>query len=124
VNGDAMTTKPDVAALVRELRATLDHIGDALVNGALDVLITTESRLSGIVGGFTQVLMDGVPTPPPASELEAALNGLRRCQRLGQSFADVGSSWFAAGDPNGYSRSGRSQAGLPPKVRAAIDTRA
>lgn len=120
-----MTTKPDVATLVRELRATLDQIGDALVNGAFDDLVTTESRLSGIVGGFNQVLADGVPTTaPPFSELEAALAGLRRCQRLGQSFEEAGTSWFTAGDPNGYTRSGRSGAGQPQMVRATIDTRA
>ena len=38
-NGEELITKPDVAALVRELRATLDQIGDALVNGSFDDLI-------------------------------------------------------------------------------------
>jgi hypothetical protein len=124
VTSEAMTHKPDVATLVRELRATLDQIGDALVNGAFDDLIATESRLAGIVGGFSQVLEDGGRATAAPSELDAALIALRRCQRLGESFADVGTSWFAAGDPNGYTRSGRSQAGLPPRVRPTIETRA
>ena len=55
--------KPDVAALVRELRATLDQIGDALVNGSFDDLIATESRLAGMAGTFSQAMSAGVLSP-------------------------------------------------------------
>ena len=49
---EEIPVKPDVAALVRELRATLDQIGDALVNGSFDDLIATESRLAGRTATF------------------------------------------------------------------------
>lgn len=120
-----MTTKSDVDALVRELRATLDLIGDALVNGTFDDLIATESRLAGIAGGFSQVLGDPAPMATAApSELDAALAALRRCQRLGSSFTEVGTSWLGVGDAAAYTRSGRSPAPQARSPRATIDMRA
>lgn len=122
--------RPDVAALVRELRATLDQIGDALVNGSLDDLIATESRLAGIAGtfgsgGFSQMMSDSAlsPTVPP-SELDAALAALRRCQRLGDSFNEVGASWFEVGSGRAYTRTGRSPVSTTlPGRTATFDTR-
>lgn len=120
---DEDLNKPDVASLVRELRATLDQIGDALVSGAFDDLIATESRLAGIAGGFSLVLGAGQVPPTPPSELDAALTALRRCQRLGSSFSEVGTSWIGAGDANAYTRSGRAPASTLFVGRTAIDTR-
>jgi hypothetical protein len=109
-----MTSKPDVATLVQELRATLDHIGDALVNGSFDDLIATESRLAGIVSGFNTTLVHGNSPLPPVSrsELDDALSALRRCQKLGATFSDLGAAWMAVGHPRAgaYDRSGRTQA--------------
>jgi hypothetical protein len=111
-----MTPKADVASLVQELRATLDQIGDALVNGSFDDLIATESRLAGIVSGFNIALArTAAPVPvmvPPASELEDAMCALRRCQKLGASFSELGTAWMAVGHPRagGYDRSGRASA--------------
>ena len=104
-----MTAKPDVATLVRELRATLDHIGDALVNGRYDDLITTESRLAGVVSGIAVALADGTNQRPASSELDTALTALRRCQRLGATFTELGGAWLAAGNPHAsaYDRAGR-----------------
>ena len=114
-----MTAKPDVASLVRELRATLDHIGDALVTGRYDDLITTESRLAGVVSGFAVAFSsspaaaaDGQGQRPLASELNDALTALRRCQKLGDTFTDLGESWLNVGVTHpyagAYDRSGRS----------------
>jgi hypothetical protein len=105
-----MTAKPDVATLVRELRATLDHIGDALVSGRYDDLITTESRLAGVVSGFAVAFANGHVQRPLASELDDALTALRRCQKLGTTFTDLGDAWLNAGLPRAgaYDRSGRS----------------
>ena len=113
-----MTAKPDVASLVRELRATLDHIGDALVSGRYDDLITTESRLAGVVSGFavafapSNASADGQLQRPLASELNDALTALRRCQKLGDTFTDLGESWLNVGVTHpyagAYDRSGRS----------------
>ena len=113
-----MTAKPDVASLVRELRATLDHIGDALVTGRYDDLITTESRLAGVVSGFavafspSNASADGQLQRPLASELNDALTALRRCQKLGDTFTDLGESWLNVGVTHpyagAYDRSGRS----------------
>ncbi len=107
-----MTAKPDVATLVRELRATLDHIGDALVNGRYDGLITTESRLAGVVSGFAVAFADGTIQRPASSELDDALTALRRCQRLGATFSELGGAWLTAGNPHAgaYDRSGRAHA--------------
>ena len=116
-----MTAKPDVATLVRELRATLDHIGDALVNGRYDDLITTESRLAGVVSGFTTLsgqsggtfaagLAMGTTIPrPPVAELDEALTALRRCQRLGANLNELSAPWLAVGHPasGAYDRSGQ-----------------
>ncbi len=111
-----MAAKPDVTTLVLELRAMLDHIGDALVNGSFDELIATESRLAGIVGGFSHVIGEsGLPATAP-SEVDEALAALRRCQRLGASFTDMRTSW--AGASGSYDRAGRSQgpAGAPQTI--------
>jgi hypothetical protein len=109
-----MTAKPDVATLVQELRATLDHIGDALVNGSFDDLIATESRLAGIVSGFNAALIHETSAVPLASpsELDHALSALRRCQKLGGTFTELGAAWMAVGHPRAgaYDRSGRAQA--------------
>jgi hypothetical protein len=122
--------RPDVAALVRELRATLDQIGDALVNGSFDDLIATESRLAGIAGtfgagGFGQAVNESVLSPAVLpSEVDAALTALRRCQRLGDSFNEVGTSWFEVSGGQAYSRTGRSPAGTTLVGRTAtFDTR-
>lgn len=111
-----MDTKPDVTTLVIELRATLDHISEALVNGSFDELIATESRLAGIVGGFGQVLgEDARPSSAPASELDAALAALRRCQRLGANFGDMRTTWTNLG--GSYDRIGRSDGhAVPPQT--------
>jgi hypothetical protein len=107
-----MTAKPDVASLVRELRATLDHIGDALVSGRYDDLITTESRLAGVVSGLAVASADGPVERPLTSELDDALTALRRCQKLGDTFTDLGESWLNVGVTHpyagAYDRSGRS----------------
>jgi len=106
--GEEIPLKPDVAALVRELRATLDQIGDALVNGSFDDLIDTESRLAGMAGTFSQAMSEGVLSPVvPPSEVDAALSALRRCQRLGDSFHEAGASWFEMGSGQAYTRAGR-----------------
>jgi hypothetical protein len=122
-----MSTKPDVTTLVLELRATLDHIGDALINGAFDELIATESRLAGIVGGFGQVLGDGAPTISAPSELDGALDALRRCQRLGAVFTEMRTNEMRTAWPNtaagSYDRAGRSQAGVVPPP-TSLKTRA
>jgi hypothetical protein len=125
--------KPDVAALVRELRATLDQIGDALVNGSLDDLIATESRLAGIAGAFgagggfahaMTVSADALSPVVPPSEVDAALSALRRCQRLGDSFNEVGASWFEVGSGQAYTRAGRSPVSTTFTGRTAtFDTR-
>jgi hypothetical protein len=136
--------KPDVAALVRELRATLDQIGDALINGSLDDLIATESRLAGIAStfgtgtfgagtfggafgadGFGQTMSANALSPAvPPSELDAALSALRRCQRLGDSFNEVGASWFEVGGGQAYTRAGRSPVSTTFTGRTAtFDTR-
>jgi hypothetical protein len=124
------TLKPDVAALVRELRATLDQIGDALVNGSLDDLIATESRLAGIAGtfgagGFAAAMSASALSPAvPPSEVDAALSALRRCQRLGDSFNEVGASWFEVGGGQAYTRAGRSPVSTTFTGRTAtFDTR-
>jgi hypothetical protein len=128
--GQAIPMKPDVAALVRELRATLDQIGDALVNGSLDDLIATESRLAGLAGSFGpgglgHAAIGGALSPAvPPSELDAALTALRRCQRLGDSFSEVGTSWFEVGSGQAYTRTGRSPVSTTLAGRTAIfDTR-
>jgi hypothetical protein len=122
--------KPDVAALVRELRATLDQIGDALVNGSFDDLIATESRLAGIAGtfgagGFGPAMTDSALSPAVSpSEVDAALAALRRCQRLGDSFNEVGASWFEVGSGQAYTRTGRSPVSTTLAGRTAtFDTR-
>ena len=129
-SGEEFPIKPDVAALVRELRATLDQIGDALVNGSLDDLIATESRLAGIAGtfgagGFGQAMSAGALSPAvPPSEVDAALTALRRCQRLGDSFNEVGASWFELGSGQAYTRTGRSPVSTTFTGRTAtFDTR-
>jgi hypothetical protein len=129
-----MTAKPDVATLVRELRATLDHIGDALVNGRYDDLITTESRLAGVISGFAVAFADGPQGPafrqrPMASELDDALTALRRCQKLGNTFDELRSGWLAAGYTHShaaaYDRSGRSHTGTPAQASTTtLETRA
>jgi hypothetical protein len=109
-----MTAKPDVAALVRELRATLDHIGDALVNGRYDDLITTESRLAGVVSGLAVTFTAAGPSVgsaiprPPVAELDEALIALRRCQRLGANLTELSMPWLVAGNPasGAYDRTG------------------
>ena len=128
--GEESPVKPDVAALVRELRATLDQIGDALVNGSFDDLIATESRLAGIAGtfgarSFGQAINEGVLSPAvPPSEVDAALTALRRCQRLGDSFNEVGASWFEVGSGQAYTRAGRSPVSTTFTGRTAtFDTR-
>ena len=122
-----MSTKPDVTTLVLELRATLDHIGDALVNGAFDDLIATESRLAGIVGGFGLVLGDGASATAAPSELDEALKALRRCQRLGANFTELRASELHTVWPNAaagsYDRAGRSHAGVMPPP-TSLKTRA
>ena len=121
--------KPDVAALVRELRATLDQIGDALVNGSLDDLIATESRLAGIAGllgpGFGPAIHEGLISPAvQPSEVDAALTALRRCQRLGNSFNEVGASWFEVGGGQAYTRAGRTPVSTTlPGRTVTFDTR-
>jgi len=122
--------KPDVAALVRELRATLDQIGDALVNGSLDDLIATESRLAGIAGtfgsgGFGQAMSaNAISAAVPPSEVDAALSALRRCQRLGDSFNEVGASWFEVGGGQAYTRAGRTPVSTTlPGRTVTFDTR-
>jgi hypothetical protein len=107
-----MTATPDVATLVRELRATLDHIGDALVTGRYDDLITTESRLAGVVSGFAIAFAEGTAPRVVASELDDALIALRRCQKLGTTFTELGLPWLAAGAPhaNAYDRAGHTRA--------------
>jgi hypothetical protein len=118
-----MTPKADVATLVQELRATLDQIGDALVNGSFDDLIATESRLAGIVSGFNTTLVPGANTTLQSpSELEDALSALRRCQKLGASFNELGAAWMAVGHPRAgaYDRSGRASA----QASCTIHTRA
>ena len=129
-SGEEGPLKPDVAALVRELRATLDQIGDALVNGSLDDLIATESRLAGIAGFFGpgtlgQAMSAGALSPVlPPSEVDAALSALRRCQRLGDSFNEVGASWFEVGSGQAYTRAGRSPVSTTFTGRTAtFDTR-
>ena len=129
-SGQTIPVKPDVAALVRELRATLDQIGDALVNGSLDDLIATESRLAGIAGllgpgVFGQAMSAGALSPVvPPSEVDAALSALRRCQRLGDSFNEVGASWFEVGSGQAYTRAGRSPVSTTFTGRTAtFDTR-
>jgi hypothetical protein len=124
-SGEEFPLKPDVAALVRELRATLDQIGDALVNGSFDDLIATESRLAGIAGGFDQAMSVGALSPAVApSEVDAALTALRRCQRLGDSFNEVGASWFELGSGQAYSRAGRTPVSTTFTGRTAtFDTR-
>jgi hypothetical protein len=106
-----MTAKPDVATLVRELRATLDHIGDALVDGRYDDLITTESRLAGVVSGFAVAFTEGAVPRPPFAELDDALVALRRCQRLGANLTELSRPWLVAGNPaaGSYDRSGHAQ---------------
>ena len=128
--GEEIPLKPDVAALVRELRATLDQIGDALVNGSFDDLVATESRLAGIAGtfgtsGFDQAMSASALSPAvPPSEVDAALTALRRCQRLGDSFNEVGASWFEAGGGQAYTRAGRSPVSTTFTGRTAtFDTR-
>ena len=122
--GEEFPAKPDVAALVRELRATLDQIGDALVNGSFDDLIATESRLAGLAGGCGQVMTASALSPAvPPSEVDAALTALRRCQRLGDSFNEVGASWFELGG-QAYTRTGRTPASTTLAGRTAtFDTR-
>ncbi len=119
-----MTAKPDVATLVRELRATLDHIGDALVSGRYDDLISTESRLAGVVSGFAVAFTDGPVQRPLASELDDALTALRRCQKLGDTFTDLGERWLNIGAAHpqvgGYDRSGRSHG----QASSTLETRA
>jgi hypothetical protein len=122
--------KPDVAALVRELRATLDQIGDALVNGSFDDLVATESRLAGLAGtfgagGFGQAMSaDALSPAVQPSEVDAALTALRRCQRLGDSFNEVGASWFEVGSGQAYTRTGRSPVSTTFTGRTAtFDTR-
>src|SRR5262245_18080982 len=107
-----MTAKSDVATHVRELRATLTHIDDALVNGRYDDLITTGRRLAGVVSGFAVALSNGHVQRPMASDLEDTLVALRRCQKLGATFTDLGGSWLTAGlqHATAYDRAGRSQA--------------
>jgi hypothetical protein len=128
-NGEELITKPDVAALVRELRATLDQIGDALVNGSFDDLIATESRLAGIAGslgpgGIGQAISADALSPVVPSEVDAALTALRRCQRLGDSFNEVGASWFELGSGRAYTRTGRSPVSTTLAGRTAtFDTR-
>jgi hypothetical protein len=128
--GEESSVKPDVAALVRELRATLDQIGDALVNGSFDDLIATESRLAGIAGslgpvGLGPVAIGSAISPAvPRSEVDAALTALRRCQRLGDSFNEVGTSWFEMGSGQAYTRTGRSPVSTTLAGRTAtFDTR-
>ena len=127
--GEELTQKPDVAALVRELRATLDQIGDALVNGSFDDLIATESRLAGIAGSlgpgtFSQAMSASALSPAVPSEVDAALTALRRCQRLGDSFNEVGASWFEVGSGQAYTRAGRSPVSTTFTGRTAtFDTR-
>jgi hypothetical protein len=110
-----MTAKPDVATLVRELRATLDHIGDALVDGRYDDLMTTESRLAGVVSGFNAffsgAFTEGPAPRPPFTELDEALVALRRCQRLGANLTELSAPWLVAGNPaaGSYDRSGHTQ---------------
>jgi hypothetical protein len=129
VESGEFPVKPDVAALVRELRATLDLIGDALVNGSLDDLIATESRLAGIAGslgpGFGQAMTLSALSPAvPPTEVDAALTALRRCQRLGDSFNEVGASWFEVGSGQAYTRTGRSPLSTTLAGRTAtFDTR-
>jgi hypothetical protein len=124
-SGEEFPLKPDVAALVRELRATLDQIGDALVNGSFDDLIATESRLAGMAGTFGQAMSEGVLSPVvPPSEVDAALSALRRCQRLGDSFNEVGASWFELGSGQAYTRAGRAPVSTTFTGRTAtFDTR-
>jgi hypothetical protein len=129
-SGETIPAKPDVAALVRELQATLDQIGDALVNGSLDDLIATESRLAGIAGSlgpasFGQTMTQSALSPAvPPSEVDAALTALRRCQRLGNSFNEVGASWFEVGSGQAYTRTGRSPMSTTLNGRTAtFDTR-
>jgi hypothetical protein len=110
-----MTAKPDVATLVRELRATLDHIGDALVTGRYDDLMSTESRLAGVVSGFntffSAAFTEGPAPQPPFAELDDALVALRRCQRLGANLTELSTPWLVAGNPaaGAYDRSGHAQ---------------
>jgi hypothetical protein len=121
-----VSAKPDVAALVRELRATLDQIGDAMVNGSFDDLIATESRLAGIAGTFGQVMTTSEMHSPavPQSEVDAALSALRRCQRLGGSFHETGASWFEVGSGQAYTRTGRTPVSTTLAGRTAtFDTR-
>jgi hypothetical protein len=118
---------PDVTTLVLELRATLDHIGDALVNGSFDELIATESRLAGLVGGFGLVLNHGGPLPSSLpSELDEALTSLRRCQRLGTNYTELRAmelrtAWAGVG--GSYNRTGRAPADLA-SPQTSLDTRA
>ena len=108
----------------------MDQIGDALVNGSFDDLIATESRLAGIAGSlgpgsFGQAMHEGVISPAvPPSEVDAALTALRRCQRLGDSFNEVGASWFEVGSGQAYTRTGRSPVSTTLAGRTAtFDTR-
>ena len=63
------------------------------------------------------------PAVPP-SEVDAALTALRRCQRLGDSFNEVGASWFELGSGQAYTRTGRSPVSTTLAGRTAtFDTR-
>jgi hypothetical protein len=58
------------------------------------------------------------------SEVDAALTALRRCQRLGDSFNEVGASWFELGSGQAYSRAGRTPVSTTFTGRTAtFDTR-
>ncbi len=103
------TIMADVDHLVQQLKATLDAVGNALVEGGLDDLVAAETQLAALVSGLGQAMESGALTAIP-SEIDAALDALRRCQRLGSSFETLSGRWLETGEAS-YDRSGRA-AGL------------
>jgi hypothetical protein len=78
-----MTPKVGLGELVRELRATLETIGDGLVDGRPERLLDAEPRLAALVARLAAHAPED--TAPHRDALRDARAALRRCEQLGDT---------------------------------------
>jgi hypothetical protein len=98
-----MTPNAGPGELVRELRATLQAIGDGLVDGSPEGLLDAEPRLAAILGRLAELPADDIADHRTA--LLEARAALRRCEQLGETL-------FALNDVYA-TRHGYGPSGLP-----------
>jgi hypothetical protein len=108
------TTHGSAVSHLRDLRQSLDALGDALARGEMAGLLAIEDRLAAAVDRLPALLLAArASTERPIERAELAERAaavgeaLRRCRRLGGGLLDiVHASLEAQGRDAGYDRAG------------------